>query len=151
METLACHEFCPRRRFCGRLPHGRDMVAAIEEFCSRQGIQNAVFSAIGAVSSATLGAYDQKQQVYVTFKKTGNLEILSCLGNISLKDGQPLAHAHVTLATEDGTPLGGHLFSESIVFAGEIHLVELDGPALVREYDPVTGLMLWNMSSPDGV
>ncbi|MFO8049318.1 MAG: PPC domain-containing DNA-binding protein [Desulfosudaceae bacterium] len=151
MELMTCHERQPRRRFMGRLPHGRDMVAAIEEFCVRHGISSAVFSAIGAVSSATLGAYDQQQQVYVTFQKSGNLEILTCLGNVSLKDGQPMAHAHITLATEDGTTLGGHLFSETIVFAGEIELEELAGPDLVREYDPVTGLMLWDMSGPEAL
>src|SRR6056297_234544 len=106
METMTCREFTLGRWLMGRLPHGRDMVTAIEEYCTENDIQTAVFSAIGAVSSATLGAYDQKQQVYVTFKKTGNLEILSCLGNVSLKEGRPMAHAHVTLATEDGATVG---------------------------------------------
>ena len=99
---------------------------------------------IGAVSKAVLGTYDQSQQVYVTFTTEGDLEILSCTGNISLKDGKPFVHAHVILAGEGGKTIGGHLFPGTIIFAGEAHILELTGGSPpVREYDPVTGLMLW--------
>ncbi len=59
----------------GRLPHGKDLITSVENFCKETSVETGVFSLIGAVSSATLGAYDQKQQVYVTFKEEGDLEI----------------------------------------------------------------------------
>lgn len=52
-------------------------------------------------------------------------------------------HAHVVLGDEQGNTIGGHLFSESIVFAGEIDLQELIGEPLERSYDETTGLLLW--------
>jgi len=105
----------------------------------------ATFLIIGAVSSVTVGAYDQKQQVYVTEKEKGPFEILTCSGNISLKDGNPMVHAHITLCDEHGKTFGGHLFSETIVYAGEIELYELIGKPCERAYDKTTGLNLWKM------
>ena len=143
MKELSCFEFKQGRIFAGRLPHGGDLINSIEEFCKKVSIQMATFSVIGAVSSVTIGAYDQKQQVYVTFKEEAPLEIVSCMGNVSLKDGKPFIHAHILLADEQGKTIGGHLFSETIIFAGEINLQELTGKPMKRTYDNDTGLMLW--------
>lgn len=143
MKELSCFEFQQGRIFMGRLPHGRDLILSVEEFCKDASIQMAVFSVIGAVSFVTIGAYDQKQQVYVTFKEEAPLEIISCMGNVSLKDGKPFIHAHILLADEQGKTIGGHLFSETIIYAGEINLQELTGKPIERSYDNDTGLMLW--------
>ena len=143
MKELSCSEFKQGRIFAGRLPHGVDLINSIEKFCKKASIQMAAFSVIGAVSSATIGAYDQKQQVYVTVKEDAALEIVSCIGNVSIKDGQPFIHAHIVLADEQGKTIGGHLFSETIIYAGEINLQELTGKPMERTYDNDTGLMLW--------
>ena len=143
MKEFSCFEFQQGRLFAGRLPHGGDLINTIAEFCKKALIQMATFSVIGAVSSATIGAYDQKQQVYVTFKEEAPLEIVSCIGNVSLKDGKPFIHAHILLADEQGKTIGGHLFSETIIYAGEINLQELTGKPMERTYDNDTGLMLW--------
>lgn len=131
------------RRFLIRLSHNRDLIQSIEELCRSTSIQTATFSIIGAVSSITIGAYDQQQQVYVTFSKTEPFEISSCTGNVTLKDGNPVVHAHAILSDEQGKTLGGHLFSESLIFAAEIDIQELTGPPHQRTYDDITGLYLW--------
>lgn len=136
-------EYKSGRIFIGRLPHGKDLIPAIEATANEFSIQMAVFTVIGAVSSVTFGAYDQNQQVYVTLKEEKPLEIVTCTGNVSLKEGKPFVHAHIMLADEQGKTLGGHLFSETIIYAGELYLRELIGNPLDRTYDPTTGLMLW--------
>ncbi len=146
MEKLTCSEFTPGRRFVGRLPNGKDLITSIEDFCKASSIQMATFSVIGAVSSATLGAYDQKQQVYATFTEEGPLEIVSCTGNVSLLDQDAVVHAHIILGNLEGKTIGGHVFSETIIYAAEIDLQELTGNPLERAYDDTTGLMLWNIS-----
>ncbi len=143
MEKMSCAEYKPGRRFMGKLPHGEDFIGSIEEFCAENSIKAASFSAIGAVSSVTYGAYDQTQQVYISFQKHGPFEIVSCSGNVSLKDGKPFVHAHVVLGDEQGNTFGGHLFSETVVYAGEIVIRELEGKPLERAYDETTGLMFW--------
>jgi hypothetical protein len=143
MTKLTCAEFKTGRRFVGRLPHGKDLITFVEDFCKKASIQMATFSVIGAVSSVTMGAYDQKQQVYVTFTEEAELEIINCIGNVSLMEGDPVVHAHIVLGDKQGKVTGGHLFSETILFAGEIELQELTGKPLERAYDDTTGLMLW--------
>lgn len=147
MDEPTCSEFKLGRRLIGRLPHGKDLIRSIEDVCTASNIQTATFFVIGAVSSATIGVYDQKQHVYVTFTKNKTMEIVNCIGNVSLKDKIPAIHSHIVLADEHGKIIGGHLFSETILFAGEIDLQEMTGKPLERVYDNKTGLMLWNFES----
>lgn len=144
MDELVCSEFKLGRRLLGRLPHGKDLITSIENFCTASDIQTATFSVIGAVSSATIGAYDQKQQVYVTFTENMPMEVVTCIGNITLKDQVPVIHAHIVLGDEHGKIIGGHLFSETVLYAGEMDLQELIGKPLERVYDRTTGLFLWS-------
>ena len=147
MDELICSEFKLGRRLLGRLPHGKDMITSIENFCIASDIQTATFSVIGAVSSATIGVYDQKQHVYVTFTESAAMEIVNCIGNVSLKDKIPVIKSHIVLADEHGKIIGGRLFSETILFTGEIDLQEMIGEPLERVYDDKTGLRLWNLES----
>jgi predicted DNA-binding protein with PD1-like motif len=141
----ACCQFSLGRRFLGRLPRGGDLNRCIEIFCRRAAIQTASFSVIGSVSSCTLGVFDQSQQVYVTIKETEPFELAACTGNVSLEDGNPIVKAHAVLGNEKGKIIGGRIFSETLVFGGELDLQELIGDPLTRSYDQETGLMLWNM------
>jgi len=131
------------RSILGRLPQGKDLIAAIEDFCEHHSIQTAVFSIIGSVTSVVLGSYDQNQQVYVNYKKEEALEIVHCTGNISLREGKAAVHAHGVFADIDGNTMGGHIFSETTVYAGEIYIKELRGRPPERVYDDHTGLFLW--------
>lgn len=143
-HIMQYREFSSGRRFVGRLDHGRDLIASLEAFAVENGIEMAIFSVIGAVMSATLGCYDQQQQVYVSFQENSPLEIISCTGNVSLKDGKPFVHAHAVLSDDQGKTIGGHLFSETPVFAGEFDVQEVNGKPFSRQYDHDTGLMLWS-------
>ena len=143
--SCASREFQPGRCFTVRMPYGKDFITSLTQFCVDASIRMAWFSAIGAVSSATIGAYDQKQQVYITFKEERALEILSCAGNISLMDGKPFVHAHVTLSDEQGKTIGGHLFSETPIFACEVNIQELNAQPFERAHDSQTGLKLWKI------
>ena len=71
------------------------------------------------------------------------MEIVSCLGNVSRRDGGVAVHAHLCLSSADGTTHGGHLVGGCVVFACEVVLTELLGPPLERGYDEVTSLPLW--------
>lgn len=145
MDTISHATFETGRCILGRLPHGKDLISAIDDLCIENSIQTGVFFVIGAVISVTLGSYDQNQQVYVTYKKEAPLEIVDCTGNVSLKDGKVAVHAHAVLADMNGQTIGGHIFSETIVYAAEIYIRELLGKPLEREYDNITGLSLWKL------
>ena len=70
-------------------------------------------------------------------------EIVGFIGNVSLRDGVPLLHAHATFADEHGACVGGHLLRGITVFVAEFTIREMTGVELVRTYDEEFGLALW--------
>jgi len=131
-----------RKILCG-LPHGGDLLGEIEKLARREGVKTGSVTVIGAVQAARVGYYDQETHDYLETAFEEPLEICSCLGNISLKEGEVFVHAHVALASRDGRVIGGHLAAGCKIFAAECLLEELAGEELERLPDRETGLSLW--------
>jgi predicted DNA-binding protein with PD1-like motif len=143
-DPAGLFEYSASKELIVRLKHNADLVQSIAALARSKEVKAGSFTAIGALRRAKLGYYDQKNHEYREMKIDSPHEIASCVGNVSLKDGEPFIHAHVVLADETGNTKAGHLF-EGIVFAAEVHLRQLEGPKLERKYDEVTGLWLWSM------
>jgi len=75
------------------------------------------------------------------------MEITKLTGNVSLKDGQPMVHAHITLADEQGQAFGGHLAEGTRIFACEVIIEAYAGDIFERTWDETTGLSLWEKIS----
>ncbi len=135
----------PVRVLMGKLHHDTDLLEELTELCRQEHIHLGRVEALGAVKKAKLGYYDQGAREYCFFELDQPLEITKLIGNISMKDGSPMVHAHITLADADGKAYGGHLASGTIVFAGEFILEVFEGPEFARGYDDETGLPLWAM------
>ena len=91
------------RIFLGRLQAGDDLLPALTEFCNNNNIKLGALSVIGAVTQAKLGYFDQENKQYTgCVELDKKLEIASCMGNISLKDGGIMVHAHIVLADWEG-------------------------------------------------
>lgn len=133
------------RILMGRLGHRGDLLAELTAVCQKENICLGRISAIGAVSQARLGFYDQITRQYLTLTIDHAMEIASLLGNVSLKDGEPFAHVHVVLADAEGRSYSGHLQPATLVFACEFIIEELHGTELLREPDTDTGLSLWKL------
>lgn len=131
--------------YVGKFTHDADFLEELNSFCVQNDIRTGWISAIGAVKSIVLGYYDQDEKKYYTLDnlKNKHLELASCMGNISIKDGKPFAHVHVVVTDEEGKSFGGHLMPGSKVFAGEFMIQALTGEDLNRNLDEVTGLPLW--------
>lgn len=127
----------------GKLERGDDLLESISFFCKEKRIRLGRVEAIGAVEKAVLGYYDQNRKEYDFFAIDSPHEITSLVGNISLRDGIPMVHAHVTLADEKGMVRGGHLAPGTIVFACELIIEAFEGPDFRRALDKKTGLPLW--------
>jgi predicted DNA-binding protein with PD1-like motif len=143
-NPMGLFEYSASKELIVRLKHDADLVQTMTELVRSKGIEAGSFTVIGALKRARLGYYDQKNHEYRELKIDSPHEMASCVGNVSLKDGEPFIHAHVVLADETGNTKAGHLL-EGVVFAAEVHLRQLEGPRLERKYDEVTGLSLWNM------
>ena len=134
----------PGRKIMGRLSKGDDLLAALEAVCRVHGITLGEVQALGAVSQARVGYYNQSRQKYQFLELARPLEILALTGNVSLKDGRPFVHAHVTLGDEAGNAFGGHLAEGTVIFACEFALQEYSSARpFTRQPDEATGLFLW--------
>ena len=142
-RTPDLFEYDASKELIVRLKHDAEVVQSISELAKSKGIKAGSFTAIGALKRAELGYYDQRSHEYRKIRIESPMELASCIGNISLKDGEPFVHAHAVLSDEKGKTTAGHLL-EGIVFATEVYFRQLEGPKLERKYDEVTELMLWD-------
>jgi uncharacterized protein len=130
--------------FVGRLQRGADIINSLQQFCSDKAITTAWVQALGAVSKATISYYDQMNHQYFLKEVSGEYEIVSCSGNISLKDEKPFAHLHIVLSDTNYGCLAGHLMPGTVeVFACEFSLTAYAGEPFKRFPDKSTGLALW--------
>ncbi|MBW1644703.1 MAG: DNA-binding protein [Deltaproteobacteria bacterium] len=105
--------------FMGKLRHGADLLEELTGICKEKNIHVGRVEAIGAVQKAVIGYYHQDKREYEYLTLDKHLEILNLTGNISIKDGSPMVHAHVALADAEGKAFGGHLAPGTTIFACE--------------------------------
>ena len=121
-----------------KLKTGEDLMSSLKEIMTVNKINSAMFYLIGAVKKAVFGFYNDG--AYQTITINENLEILSCLGNISKKDDELIVHAHITFGNSKGSAFGGHLLEGSIIDpTGELFILQLKDE-LKRKLDPATKL-----------
>ncbi len=117
----------------------------ISGFARDRRVRSATITAIGAASSATIGAYDMTAGSYQFHTFDEQVELASFIGDIAMSDDGPVLHAHVVLGRQDGTALAGHLKALHVRPTMEVTLTQT--PALVRKsVDPHTGLTLIDLS-----
>jgi predicted DNA-binding protein with PD1-like motif len=129
----------------GKLSHGADLLEELTRICSEENVKLGRVEALGAVQKARVGFYNQTTRKYQYMELSRTLEITKLVGNISIKDGAPMVHAHITFSDEQGNAFGGHLAQGTIVFACEFVMEVFDGPEFVRAHDAETDLPLWRM------
>ena len=129
----------------GKLSCGCDLLEELTNVATERDVKLGRIEAIGAVQKARIGFYNQETRIYQFVALDHPLEIINLIGNISLKDGNPFVHAHITLSDESGKSYGGHLAPGTVVFACEFLLEAFDGPAYNRCFDEETGLPLWSI------
>lgn len=134
----------------GKLPHGGDLLGEITDICTREDIRLGRIEAIGSVARARLAYYHQETKEYRYYTLSEPLEIASLTGNVSLKEGRPFVHAHLTLTDTRGNCRGGHLAAGTTVYACEFLIEVFDGPTFARGHDRLTGLHLWKIGDEGG-
>jgi predicted DNA-binding protein with PD1-like motif len=121
---------------------GDELAEGLARFAKDQQLSAASFKAVGALSSVRLGWFSWESKRYepsVTLDE--QVELVSLIGDVALKDGEPVAHAHVVIAKQDGTAHGGHLLQAHVRPTCEVVLTE--SPAhLQKVIDPASGLAL---------
>jgi len=127
------------------LKTGEEIVEKLTEFLSENNITAGTVSGIGAATDIVLNYYNADTKEYEEKTFSDEYEILSLLGNVSLKENKPFAHLHIVLGTNDYECIGGHLKSARVGPTCEIVIQQLE-TELKREFDEATGLYLLDLS-----
>jgi len=133
-----------------RLKPGCDLLRSLQQVVLEKGVKAAVIlSGVGLLGAAGIRncktlpeefPITDNNRSYMYFEKP--LEIIGLSGNVSLADGKPLVHAHVTLSYVENDMIkviGGHLIEGCTVFGfAEVFILELSGIEMVKSYDEET-------------
>lgn len=105
-----------------RFDAGEELYEGLREFAREQGIRGGSFTGIGAVGEAELGFFHRTTRSYDRRVFEGEHEMLALIGNISVLEGEPFPHAHLTIAGPDFVAYGGHLFRAVVTVTAEVTL-----------------------------
>jgi len=128
-----------------RLFENEDLLETITSTAKHSNVNSGFFFLIGTLKKAVLGYY--KEGKYIPIEKTGPLEIVSCMGNISVKENDELViHGHIVVSDINGNAFGGHVLPGCLVDAtAELVLVKVQSGSLRRKLDPQRNLHLWSL------
>lgn len=127
-----------------RLERGEEVIASLKKLQRAENIEAAFFSGIGATDSAVIGVYAVGDKRYESVKLSGDMEIASLSGNISVAaDGGEYVHAHIVLGRGKSAH-AGHL-NEAVISATAEILVQLLDVKIGRSFDPETGLNVFKL------
>ncbi|MBS3903134.1 MAG: DUF296 domain-containing protein [Anaplasmataceae bacterium] len=137
MKVIYQKESCYLIRFDA----DEEVISLVENFCIEHQIYSAVIWGIGAVNDLTISWYNLDEKKYHDHELKKKLEIASFHGNISLKDGKPVIHAHGSFSDYELHSRSGHVKKMIVSITAEIYLERLAGK-IERQFSPETGLYL---------
>jgi uncharacterized protein len=80
------------------LDAGDEVLSSLKSVAQTEQLAGSSFKAIGAPSQVELGWFNWETRKYETaVKLQEQVELLSLIGDIALKDGEPEVHAHLVI------------------------------------------------------
>jgi predicted DNA-binding protein with PD1-like motif len=125
---------------------GEEFIDGLTSFAKENELGGSHFTAIGAFRDVMLGYFDRETNKYRQIPMVEQVEVLSLIGDIALKDNMPQVHAHVVVGKSDGTAHGGHILEAHVWPTLEVILTESPNH-LRRRIDPETGLALIDLGA----
>jgi uncharacterized protein len=108
-----------------RFDIGEKFPETLADWCEKEKIEAAaIIAGIGMLEDIEIGRYDGKEYAKEIVQPSS--EILSLQGNVSMKEGKPFVHLHVSLADEEMSARGGHLFTGNVSMTIELVMIELE-------------------------
>jgi predicted DNA-binding protein with PD1-like motif len=131
-------------RYQLRIESGEAVAATLKVFLAAKSIGFAQMTGLGAVSSASIAYLRAERKEYENHTLDEQMEVVSLIGNVALKDGEPFLHIHVTLARSDLSVVGGHFLDATVSPLLEIWLAPED-TTVNRVFDESCGLYLMDL------
>lgn len=123
---------------------GEMFPGALLEFLASEHIGYAALTGLGAVSGVTISYWNALEQKYEQHHRDEQMEVVSLIGNVTLRDEVPFIHAHVALGRRDLSVIGGHVNELMVHPTLEVWL-RPDATAVRRELDETCGLYVMNL------
>ena len=118
---------------------------SLTEISVKENISNAWINGIGAIDSVEVGYMDVVNKKYQKRNFNDNYELISLIGNITIKDGVPFVHTHITFSDTEYKVFGGHLFDAKITATGEI-ILTVANSKIDRQFNENVGIHTWCLS-----
>jgi hypothetical protein len=118
---------------------GDEALSGLTDFAIQHKVEDAHFTAIGAVSGATLAWLDPANKIYHRIPVAEQVEVLSLIGDVATFNGKPIVHMHAVLGKPDGTTIGGHVFELNVNPTLEV-FVTVDTAPLKKKPDEASGM-----------
>lgn len=141
MKSKLIHEHAGERTFALIFDTGDEVMSHLTAFAKSQRLGGSRISAIGAFSEVTLGYFDWDAKSYQKIPVKEQVEVLSLIGDVALKDGEPVVHAHVVVGRSDASTRGGHVVEALVRPTLEVMIVE-SPEHLQKRVDAESGLAL---------
>lgn len=121
------------------------LLESLTDYAKKHNIKTAEISFIGAVQNVNVMYMNQEKKEYDHHTFQGGHEVLSGLGNISLLNGEPFVHVHITVSDKNGIAFGGHLDEGTKIWLIEaiIKQPRLFGKGIERHFDDEICLNVW--------
>ena len=129
-----------------KIEKGEFIHLKILELVNNLSIDSGFIVGVGAVTDVKLGYFDIDSKEYSSKDFSGEYELISFTGNISLRDGQRFIHTHASISDSSFKVIGGHLFDAKIAAGGEFILCS-GKISINRKFDSDVGLALWDLEN----
>ncbi len=126
------------------LKRGEEICEQINSYVRERNIRAGSISAIGAADIVTLRYYDVKKKEYFSKTFEGEFEITALLGNVSVMNGKPWAHLHITIGDTEYKAYAGHLHNARVGVTCEV-IIDATETEITRVKDDETGLNVWDL------
>jgi predicted DNA-binding protein with PD1-like motif len=131
----------PTKQYAVIFYEGDEAFSGLHEFAEQYHVTSAHFTAIGALSGATVGWFDPQRKMYKKIPINGQHEVIGMSGDIALYQGKPVVHTHMVVGGPDGTTQGGHVIDAYVSPTLEV-MVTVDPETMQKRFDPATDLTL---------
>ena len=136
----------PTKQYAVIFYQGDEAFSGLLEFAEKYQVTSAHFTAIGALSGATVGWFDPQRKMYKKIPIVGQHEVIGMSGDIALYQGKPVVHTHMVVGSSDGTMRGGHVLDAYVSPTLEV-MVTVDPITMQKRFDPATDLTLIDPAS----
>lgn len=142
MQYRCIHESSGQRTFAIVLATGDEILSSLQSFVEKENIHAASFTAIGALSHASLRYFDWEKKEYQKIPVREQVEVASLIGDVADgPDGKATLHIHIVLGMRDGSAKAGHL-GEGYA-RPTLEVIVTESPAHLRKVkDAESGLAL---------